>query len=54
MRQTMAVDSSWQQGQEEGEEGVFWAWLFGVVAPPIQEMRSAVVWAVLYIYIGMS
>ena len=49
MRQTTAVDSSWQQGQEEGEEGVSWAWLCGgVVAPPIEEMRSAVVWAVLY------
>lgn len=46
MRQTTAVDSSWQQGQEEGEEGLSSAWLCGgSVAPPIQEMRSAVVWA---------
>ena len=46
MRQTTAVDSSWQQGQEEG---VSWVWLCGgVVAPPIEEMRSVVVWAVLY------
>ena len=48
MRPTTAVDSSWQQGQEVGEEGVLWAWLCGGgVAPPIQDMRSAVVWAVL-------
>ena len=38
------VDLGWQQGQEEGEEGVLWVWLYGGgVAPPIQEMRSAVV-----------
>ena len=37
MRQTTAVDSSWQQ------ECVLWAWLCGCgVAPPIQEMRSAI------------
>ena len=49
MRQTTAVDRSWQHGQEEGGEGVLWAWSSGgVVAPPTQEMRSAVVWAVLY------
>ena len=39
MRQTTAIDTSWQQGQEEG---MLWEWLCGGVA---QEMRSAVVWA---------
>ena len=36
----------WQQGREEGGEDVEWVWL--CVAPPIREIRLAVVWAVLY------
>ena len=55
MRQTTAVDSSWQQGQEEGEEGVLLVWLCGGgVAPPIQDMRSAVVWpCVMCVHCGV-
>lgn len=49
MRQTTTVGICWQQDREEGGEDVEWVWLCGgCVAPPIQEMRSAVVWAVLY------
>ena len=49
MRQTTAVGSGRQQGGEEGDEGVEWVWLCGgCVAPPIQEMRLAVAWAVSY------
>ena len=49
MRQTTAVGSCWQQGREEGDQDVEWVWLCGgCVAPPIQEMRLAVVWAVSY------
>ena len=37
------------EGREEGGEDVEWGWLCGgCVAPSIQEIRSAVVWAVLY------
>ena len=43
------VGICWQQGREEGGEDVEWVWLCGgCVAPPIQEIRLAVVWAVLY------
>ena len=49
MRWTTTVGICWQQGREEGGEDVEWVWLCGgCVAPPIQEIRSAVVWAVLY------
>ena len=47
MRQTTAVDSSWQQGQEEG---VLWAWLCGGGVTP--EMRTAVVWAAMCVHCG--
>ena len=49
MRQTTAVGTCWQQCREEGDEDVEWVWLCGgCVAPPIQEIRYAVAWAVLY------
>ena len=36
-------------GREEGGEDVEWVWLCGgCVVPPIQDIRFAVVWAVLY------
>ena len=45
MRQTTTVG---QHGLEEFDEDVEWVWLCGgCVAPPIQEMRLAVVWVVL-------
>ena len=45
-----AVYLCWQQGREEGGEDVDWVWLCGgCVAPPVQERRLAVAWAVLYV-----
>ena len=36
-----------QQSRKEGGEDMEWVWLCGgCIAPPIQEMRLAVVWAV--------
>ena len=49
MMWTTTVGICWQQGREEGGEDVEWVWLCGgCAAPPIQDIRSAVVWAVLY------
>ena len=49
MLQTTAIGFRWRQGREEGGEDVKWVWLCeGCVATPIQEMKLAVAWAVLY------
>ena len=49
MRQTTSVGIYWQQGREEGSDDVELVWLFeGYIVPPIQEIRLAVVWAMLY------
>ena len=50
MRQTTAVEICWQQGRGEGGKDVELVWLCGgCVAPPIEDMRLAVPWGVLYL-----